>query len=227
MTVRVGETHLDEIKNIVIADIVLFLAFSLTIAGGIFQLSVKLLLYYIPIAAVGVTLNFILHELMHKFAAQRYGMVAEFRASTTGLLITIATGAMGFLFGIPGATMIYTQSLTKRQNGIISLVGPATNLVVFGVAVAILFIVNPAIGSYLFNAVQFIVFISLLLGFFNMLPILPLDGSKVLAWNKLVYVGILVPLLAFMIIFKVVELFTIIVMVLIALMFSLFYRRMF
>ena len=132
-----GIGFLDELKEIVLADVVLILAFTLTLTGGItlaFRSSsaIDLFMLYLPIVAVGVTLSFVLHELMHKFVAQRYGAVAGFRSSPIGLAITLITGAFGFLLGIPGATMIYTQSFTKRENGIVSLAGPLTNFAVFG-----------------------------------------------------------------------------------------------
>ena len=69
----------------------------------------------LPIAALGVTVNFVLHELMHKFFAQRYGAIAEFRMFYTGLIITIFTSLFGFLLGMPGATMIYTQGSRRRR----------------------------------------------------------------------------------------------------------------
>jgi hypothetical protein len=62
-------TSRKEIQDIIIADIVLIIAFSLTITGGItaFQASQSGALatfeYYLPIAALGVSLSFILHEL--------------------------------------------------------------------------------------------------------------------------------------------------------------------
>jgi Zn-dependent protease len=217
----------EEAKHIILADAVLTIAFSLTIAGGLFGLSEKVFLYYLPIAFLAVTLNFILHEMMHKFTAQHYGAQAAFVSSPTGLMITLVTGALGFLFGIPGATMIYTNRFTKKENGIVSLAGPLTNLVVFLGAFAVLVFANPASSSYLFNALQFVIFISLLLGFFNMLPIFPLDGSKVLAWNKAIYLAVILPLLGLMLYFNILSIFDIVIMLAFAAMFSLFYRRLF
>ncbi|HVA82578.1 MAG TPA: site-2 protease family protein [Candidatus Aquilonibacter sp.] len=194
-----------EIKDLVLADVVLTLAFTFVLGGGSSALihSPGTLLYILPIAFIAVSLSFVLHELMHKFVAQRFGAVAAFRTSLNGLLITVVTSFFGFLIGIPGATVIYTDRFTSREDGIVSLAGPLTNFLIFGIFFIVGFMLFPnfiasipgglgnvasGTGSYLQNMITFTLYISLLLAFFNMLPIFPLDGSKVLRWNKGIYI---------------------------------------
>ena len=226
---RSNENTKREIKDIIIADAVLIIAFSLTLSGGIFGLSRGSPFGFavlIPAVALGVSLSFILHELMHKFVAQHYGAIAGFRTSYNGLIVTLLTGAFGFLLGIPGATMIYTNSFTKRENGIVSLAGPLTNFVVFGIFVGLFFALNLPKGSYVGYAINLTIFISILLAFFNMLPIYPLDGSKVLAWNKEVYFITMGTIFVLMLASHVISKVDIIFMIGIAIFFSLFYRNM-
>ncbi len=224
---------MQEIRDIVIADAVLILAMTLVLCGGIFSITsnpssfVRSFVYYIPIVAVAATLVFVLHELMHKFVAQHYGAIAGFKTNTMGLMITLITGACGFLLGIPGATMIYAHSFDKRQNGLVSLAGPLTNFAIFGACLAIFFVLAPASTSYLYTALSLTLFISILLAFFNMLPIFPLDGSKVLAWNKPIYFGTICIIFVLMMLFTPIPIYVIILMVIVALFFSLFYRRAF
>lgn len=230
MASRGGLSVSTEIFDILIADAVLIIAFSLTITGGLGAFSgnqgkaLATFIYYLPIAAVGVSLSFVLHELMHKFVAQKYGAIAAFRTSWSGLAITLITGAFGFLLGIPGATMIYTNRFTDRENGIVSLAGPATNFVVFAVFLGLLTLINPPITSYLYSLFTFTIFISILLAFFNMLPIFPLDGSKVLNWSKPVYAVMMAAIFFLMVEFTGIGLISILIIVGIALVFSLFYR---
>lgn len=217
-----------ELRDIVIADIVLIIAFSFTLYGGVFgagQSNPISLVALVPIVALAVTLSFVLHELMHKFMAQRYGAVAAFRTSYSGLMITLLTGLMGFLIGIPGATVIYTSGFTKRQNGIVSLAGPLTNFAVFGIFLAIALVFGSSLGAYLQYAVSLTLTISILLAFFNMLPIFPLDGSKVLHWNRPIYFGTVGIIFVLMMFFTGLPLISIAFMLAIALMFSLFYRH--
>ncbi len=227
---RENLTGFHEVQDIVIADVVLIIAMTLTLSGGIFAASggaskfASSFLLLLPITTVGVSLSFILHELMHRFVANKYGAIAGFQTSYVGLMITLVTGAFGFLLGIPGATMIYAHNFTKRENGIVSIAGPLTNFVVFAAALILSFVVAPATGSYLGEALYFIIFISILLAFFNMLPLYPLDGSKVLAWSKPVYFATMGTIFILMLFFTPIPLSSLIFMLVIALFFSIFYR---
>ena len=228
MAFRYNITGMEELKNIALADLVLVVSFSLSFSGGIAGAAasggIDTFLYYLPIAALAVTLSFVLHELMHKFVAQHYGAIAGFQTSMNGLAITLITGMLGFLIGIPGATVIYASHFTKKENGIVSLAGPLTNFVVFAVFFALLFLFNPAPTSYLYAALMFTISISILLAFFNMLPIWPLDGSKILAWNKPVYFAVIGVIFVLIMLFNIISLWSIVLMLAIALLFSTVYR---
>jgi Zn-dependent protease len=187
----------EEIVDLLLADAALTIGFSLALRGsGISPLAcvgsgsiMKILcsnpfLFYLPIAFVAVSLSFILHEYMHKIAAQHYGAIAGFKRSDFGIIIAILSGFLGFLIGWVGATWIYTSTFTKRENGITSLAGPLTNFTVFLVFLALSFFIS---SGYAAAIISTTLFISLWLAVFNMLPIPPLDGSKVLAWNAPIY----------------------------------------
>jgi Zn-dependent protease len=200
-----------EVEDILIADAALTIGFAMALNGGIFGVRSVAFLYLLPIAFVAVTLSFVLHELMHKFVAQHFGAAAAFRKSDNGIIITLITSLFGFLIGLPGATVIYASHFTRSEEGYVSLAGPLTNFAVFAVFAAIgsalfpgffsnllnnLFNTSVTAGSYLQTMLGFTVFISIYLAFFNMLPIYPLDGSKVLRWNKPVYAVVMITIFA-------------------------------
>jgi Zn-dependent protease len=215
-------SSITEIRDIIIADLVLIVAFSLILGRYGIHGFLSGFIAALPISALGVTLSFVLHELMHKFVAQRYGAIAEFRSSRIGLLITLASGAFGFLIGIPGATYIFSHSFTKRQNGIVSLAGPAANLAIFALFLAAGQFFT---GTYAATAIQFVIFISIWLAFFNMLPIFPFDGSKVLSWSLPVYASMMGLILVLMLAFvPIIPISYLIFVIIIALAFSMFYR---
>ena len=146
------------------------------------------------IAFVGVGTGFVLHELAHKVLAQRYGHWAEFRAQFTGLGLTVLIAAMTrFLFAAPGAVLIQGR-VTLRENGLISLAGPGTNFVIAGLALGGYFAglassdswgadANEFLPSLLFGVAK----INAILALFNLIPLGPLDGRKVVRWSPLVY----------------------------------------
>lgn len=148
----------------------------------------------VPLLVVGS--SFVLHELLHKFTAQRFGFWSEFRANyvTLGLSILFAY-VVHIVFAAPGATMIYGPNITKRQNGIISAAGPLLNLGLGGLYL-LLYLLAPLGGLLSYVGVYGFI-INIWLSAFNLLPIGPLDGRKILNWGVLQYVAIaIVPFVA-------------------------------
>ncbi|WP_420871416.1 metalloprotease [Halomicrobium salinisoli] len=136
--------------------------------------------------------GFLLHELAHKVVAIRFGQVAEFRADYNMLFLAVVGGLAGFLFAAPGA-VYHRGRITARENGLISVAGPVTNLVLAAVFLGVL-VAGASSGVDLLGRVGNLgLWLNLLLAGFNMIPFGPLDGKKVLAWNKLVYAAVAVP----------------------------------
>ena len=106
-----------------------------------------------------------------------------FRNSMRGVRKTLF---FGVVFAAPGAVVIYTSfysrrgleqiSLSTKQNAIISAVGPLTNIIIASIFLGLLYVTpNPVFVT--------IVKINSFLAIFNLLPIPPLDGSKVIWYN--------------------------------------------
>ena len=183
-----------EVRDIIIAWAALALAFTIVYSGGLAGGSSLfgggfVSAYFVAFVAVGS--GFVLHELMHKFTAERYGYWAEFRIWVMGIILALVTSTLGFIFAAPGATYISGNNVTERQNGVISLAGPATNVVI-----AFIFLLVGFVGTGIFEELGVIGFeVNLFLATFNMIPIMPLDGAKVFRWNKVLWAGVFVPLL--------------------------------
>jgi Zn-dependent protease len=198
----------DELFDLLLSWIVLIIGFSLVMSGR--QIPG---LGLILAAALGVGTGFLLHEMAHKFVALRYGYWAEYRANRSGLLFIIVMSLMGFIFAAPGAVMIhkplrsYGQSdnlygggiysdqvdkNAKKEELLIALAGPMTNIIL-----TLLFILllssGLVIGNLATSAIHFAIFINLNLAAFNLLPLGPLDGKKILEANRLAWVIVAVP----------------------------------
>ena len=139
----------------------------------------------IGVSLVTSGVGFVLHELAHKVSAVRYGQVAGFRADYGMLVLAVLSGLAGFLFAAPGA-VYHRGRITVRQNGLVSLAGPATNLALAGVFGALLALPGPELVTLVG---QLGVLVNAFLAAFNLVPVGPLDGRSVLRWSKLVWAG--------------------------------------
>ena len=173
-----------EINDIVRAWLFLSLAFTIAVHGVSPNLDFFINIF-ISLLTVGI--GFVLHELAHKIVAQHYGCFAEFRSFDSMLWFALLISFTGFFFAAPGAVMI-SGPIGTRRNGVISVAGPVTNLVL-----AIGFLVLAALfpGTVVALVGLAGAQVNTWLALFNMIPIWMLDGRKVWVWNKAVYFMVL------------------------------------
>ena len=101
-----------EKQHLMKAWIAVSLAFAI-LMGNIF--SAEFIIYFV-ISLVTVGLGFLLHEMAHKFVAQRYGCWAEFRADDRMLMFAVLSAFLGFVFAAPGAVFIH-GFVSREKNG--------------------------------------------------------------------------------------------------------------
>ena len=172
-----------EIRDLIISFIVIALGFTILYSNGDYS-HVTLIF---PVVMIGVGAGFIFHELGHKFVAMHYGYYAEYELWPTGLLIALVSSFFGFIFAAPGAVVIYSNGMEKKTNGIISIAGPIVNIILG----LIFFLILGSLGDFIYTETGAIVYLICVLGTrinfflaaFNLLPIPPLDGSKVMSWS--------------------------------------------
>ena len=187
---------------------ILTVAFTLALSDGLAPVmnDPGILLNTLPLAFGAVMTGFLLHELAHKWMAQQYGCWAEYRGNRNGLLFALLMSSFGFLLAAPGAVMV-SGRITERQNGIIAAVGPISNIIIALVAFPI-YIFTVGLESPLSligELARFIVIINLILGGFNMIPVQPLDGSKIIIWSKYAFFGIIITIFSIAMIYWNVE----------------------
>jgi len=185
-------TSKTELVDIGKAWLIISLAFTFILSGASLLeggFSYEKIVSFDFLQLFGITLftaglGFLLHELAHKFVAQHYGCVAEFRAFDSMLWLALGLAAViGFLFAAPGAVMI-AGAITRRENGIISFAGPITNYILAMFFLGLMFLFPMYAGAL---AIGF--HVNVWLGLFNMIPFGNFDGIKIFQWNIGVWMG--------------------------------------
>jgi Zn-dependent protease len=155
------------------------------------------LLYVVPIILVSLTV----HEVSHGWIAYRMG---DPTAKSMGrlslnplrqldpigtLMLVVTYLAFGAMFGWAKPIPVSTYYFKNRQRGmaIVGAAGPVANFllaVVFGVILRFvgqpLYDAGTSVTDVVLNALFVMVQINIVLGIFNLIPIPPLDGSRVL-----------------------------------------------
>lgn len=148
--------------------------------------------YIIP-----VLLAITMHEAAHGFAARLFGDDTAYRMGRVtlnpikhidlfgtiilpGILIILSTG---FVFGYAKPVPVNLAQLRhpKRDMFFVAAAGPAANIIL-GVVSAILLYVTPfmpeGFDAWWIEMLSISIYLNLLLALFNMLPLLPLDGGR-------------------------------------------------
>ena len=179
-----------ELRDLAVAWAVLSAAFAVFLTGPA-AIGSPGFVPVLVLCAVTVGVGFMLHELAHKVVAVRFGQLAEFRADYSMLFLALMGAFVGFIFAAPGAVH-HRGRITPRENGLISLAGPVTNLGLAAVFLPLIAVPD----SFVQQVGRFGVFINVFLAAFNMIPFGPLDGRTVLSWSKAVFAAVFLPSLA-------------------------------
>jgi Zn-dependent protease/CBS domain-containing protein len=119
------------------------------------------------IAALLLFVSVLLHELSHSFMALARGLKVR--------------DIVLFIFG--GVSNIEQEPESARDEFLVTVVGPLSSLVLAAVFFGLEQLVSPPVrrvGAGAAAVLQYLAFINLLLGLFNLIPGFPLDGGRVL-----------------------------------------------
>lgn len=153
------------------------------------------------ISALAVIIGIVIHESAHALAAYALGdktARSRGRVSLNPLkhidpfgtillpLLMIAAGGPVFAFAKPVPIYLGNLRHPKRDELLISLAGPASNIVLACLGALLLSgVVNGSVwataaGSIVAEFALTFIFVNLSLAFFNLIPLPPLDGSSIL-----------------------------------------------
>lgn len=150
----------------------------------------------IAIIIIPLFISITMHECAHGYVAYKFGDItpkAQGRLTLNPFAHLDPVGTlMLFIIGIGWAKpiIINPRNLSnKTEQMLVALAGPAANFllaIIFALLLVYLQITHPVENGEVFKAIitslSIIIRINLILAIFNMIPIPPLDGSKIITW---------------------------------------------
>lgn len=150
------------------------------------------------IAIIILIFSAILHEIAHGFVAERLGdptarLLGRLTLNPVPHIDPVMSILIPLLLILGGSPVIiggakpvpvdpFNLREPKKDMALVSLAGPLTNfLIAFTVAFAFKFVAPFINDLFLISIIYTIVQLNLLLGIFNLIPVPPLDGSKIFA----------------------------------------------
>ena len=143
----------------------------------------------IYVIAAGVAI--MVHEIAHWHIARRKERDTDIQFWGLGTIIMFLTAWLaGSVFGQPCRTIISdVDSMEDRDSGEIMLAGPLVSVGIAALSVPLFFA-----GGQLAQIGRLAIIMNLVLATYHMMPFPPMDGKFIYKWNKLIWVGVFIPI---------------------------------
>ncbi|MEN2975442.1 MAG: AN1-type zinc finger domain-containing protein [Candidatus Caldarchaeales archaeon] len=157
--------------------------------------------HIVLIYLAGFTLSYLLHELAHRIVARRNNVKAYFKLDPIGSLLTLVSALpmLPIKFISPGAVVLSTPT-TMKVVGSVAYWGPATNLILS----IILYILSSVLKTLLmplevYNILMVLAKFNAFISLFNLIPLGPFDGLKIIRWSMIRWATLFSPSLILLI----------------------------
>lgn len=146
---------------------------------------------YIMQAFLAVTVALLVNKISHKLVAKKFGAAAYLRLWTPGIVFGILLMLAGFKFPLVSFMLIHpfafgrwgfkSRRFSMTEEGLNGLAGPCANILL---AIALRTFPDPMLS--------YMSFVSAYFAIFNLLPLKPMDGYKLLFWKPWVWLFLVI-----------------------------------
>ncbi len=133
-----------------------------------------------------LSISFVIHEISHRMEARKLGYIAFYRINKIGFLLTLASFFLPFKIIAPGEVAFYSmyKPPSIRDIAVISLMGPLANiLLAIILKTTSVMLVIQGFNIYIVDLMAKIGSFNGYIAFFNLIPVPPLDGSKIVRYS--------------------------------------------
>ncbi len=130
--------------------------------------------------------SFIVHELSHRLEARKLGYISFYRINKMGLLLTLVSFFLPFKIIAPGEVAFYSlyRIPSVKDVATISLMGPLSNiLLAIALKTSCIILSVQGFNNYVVDLLFHVGSFNGYIAFFNLIPIPPLDGSKIVRFS--------------------------------------------
>jgi PKD repeat protein/Zn-dependent protease len=180
---------LSAVEVIIIEVAVIMLALAFVLADRA-ELTLENILIYLLVGAISV----ILHDFAHRYFVTKHGHDADTQFWGLGTVIMFITAWLyGNAFAQSYRNLVNrTGEENVRETGIEMMAGPCTSIILM-----ILFLALSSLGGIYAIAGGVGFTINLITAVYSLMPIETMDGGSVWRWNRIVYLVLFVPMIAF------------------------------
>lgn len=119
---------------------------------------------------LGLIVSTLAHEFGHVWMASRYGVKLK----------KLYMFGLGMAVRLESPTGDVTEDVMGKRGALISVAGPVVNAVIAGLLFAVFFFDIAFLGTAVTSVIAAIMLLNVLFAALNMLPVLPLDGGRIL-----------------------------------------------
>ncbi len=170
---------------------------STAVLTGLMAVIIALEAKFSVYGIISVIIAFLVHEASHRQTARRAGCSSRFVLDPLGLLITLISAILPIAFLAPGYVGINCWGLPISREGLLRIAGsgPLSNIVMAVVSLSLLVVsgnwssIAGSVNIVLF--LRYFTIVNLWIAIFNLLPVPPLDGSKIFKADKKIWAAMI------------------------------------